>query len=396
MEPKTAEFDIIAANYDNMFQSLLTGAEEIHALNPNVLSWTPAKSVEGLKSLVKEEINWAKEHLKKNDRIVWYLRWVRFKLAWNVFGRQKSGKYDEFYEKYFIPINSQMNKVCGKDVGNILNSMYLQSPKEKLDHFLSLPISSIQDSVWTTQTPDELFTEFAVAEDGWKKAAKGALRPHNGDEIIEQFPDGWAWWKLNRSYCSEESEAMGHCGNVVGRTKTDQRILSLRQPVKLGKETLWKPFLTFILEPDGYLGEMKGRGNEKPAAKYHPYIMALLKNPDIKGIQGGGYLPSHNFNLTDLTKEQRGELQSVNPELVTIRERLRQLNGVPDANLIKRVEALSSTLYPVSYDPSLKAWVMNSWDSPYDFLSDNSDYPMEGVEFWYEIVFNDNIPLFGG
>lgn len=65
---------------------------------------------------------------------------------------------------------------------------------------------------------------------------KEKLKPEI-DTVFLQFSDGWAWWKLSRAYCSEEAKAMGHCGNVVGQSKTDERILSLRKPVKVGGET---------------------------------------------------------------------------------------------------------------------------------------------------------------
>jgi len=34
---------------------------------------------------------------------------------------------------------------------------------------------------------------------------------------------------------------------------------------------------------------MKGRGNDKPAPKYHPYVVELLRHHLIRGIKGGGY-----------------------------------------------------------------------------------------------------------
>ena len=58
--------------------------------------------------------------------------------------------------------------------------------------------------------------------------------------------------------------------------------------------------MTFILEPNGFLGEMKAKGNLKPATKYHPHIMTLLLSPMIKGIQGAGFLPEANFSVFDL------------------------------------------------------------------------------------------------
>jgi hypothetical protein len=60
--------------------------------------------------------------------------------------------------------------------------------------------------------------------------------------------------------------------------------------------------LTFILEKNGYLGEMKAKANLKPAEKYHANIMQLLLNPIVKGIKGAGYAPYMNFSIFDLSE----------------------------------------------------------------------------------------------
>ena len=100
---------------------------------------------------------------------------------------------------------------------------------------------------------------------------------------------------------------MGHCGNAP-RQHTDDVILSLRKVVVSGSDKYHIPHLTFILNGDGELTEMKGRANEKPAKKYHPYIIKLLLNDAIKGIKGGGYAPENNFSLHDLDENVRKDL----------------------------------------------------------------------------------------
>jgi len=58
---------------------------------------------------------------------------------------------------------------------------------------------------------------------------------------------------------------------------------------------------------------MKGRNNDKPVVRYHPYIIALLKDPRIFGIMGGGYLPKHNFHWDDLSFKEQDEIKQANP-----------------------------------------------------------------------------------
>ena len=107
---------------------------------------------------------------------------------------------------------------------------------------------------------------------------------------------------------------MGHCGNVPSQRSGDQ-ILSLRRQVRRGDLTRWHPVAPFILDADGQLGEMKGRGNDKPAARYHPYILALLRHDMIRGIKGGGYMPENNFSMSDFDPQTREQLIAKKPEL---------------------------------------------------------------------------------
>jgi len=99
---------------------------------------------------------------------------------------------------------------------------------------------------------------------------------------------------------------MGHCGNSPFAGREGIGILSLRRPVKHGKDFLWEPHLTFILHEDppgadsGTLGEMKGKGNANLLLNTSIY-MKLLEDHRIQGVGGGGYLASHNFSFSDLT-----------------------------------------------------------------------------------------------
>jgi hypothetical protein len=84
---------------------------------------------------------------------------------------------------------------------------------------------------------------------------------------------------------------------------------------------LAKPNLTFILKSGEFLGEMKGRGNQKPQEKYHSYIMELLlykKNGKylVSGIEGGGYAPERNFDLEDLSDQLLKQLADERSTLI--------------------------------------------------------------------------------
>lgn len=353
---KTAEFDLQAGSFDEMFRGLVDILPHIYVETPN--------GVEHIKSQVKEHISWAKKHLKKKDRMVWYLRWVRLFLFAQVCGGDEKLK-----DRYLRPEIAHMRKFTDGEIplAFLSNSNWLPQLQQNLDHFLSLPVAEIQSIVFDKQLAPNLMQEFKKLEKEWQATTSKLLKPYDDDEIIIQFPDGWAWWKLGRSYCAEEAKAMGHCGNVAGQYRTEERILSLRRPVKAGAETRWEPHLTFIIDPDGYLGEMKGRSNQKPAARYHPYIIALLERTDIvTDMVGGGHKPSQNFSLNDLTAEQQKQVRAVNPLLVTAQKRLDELGGTPDRELVERINRGNKILG--DYDPQLNGWVNGAWSNPGQFI----------------------------
>jgi hypothetical protein len=213
------------------------------------------------------DIDWAKVYLKKADRIVWYLKLL---------------------EKYFTE---------PKSIGN----RSLADLQQSLLHYIGQDIPVIQNYQFTTQTPDQVLADLAQkerehqAKQGDKRPA-GRYNTNAGDRELMKFPNGTAWYQLNRAYCEREGASGLHCGNVVGKHKPDQRILSYRG-------TDHRVILTFILEPDGTLGEMKGIANTKPLEKYHAAIYSLIMQPYIKGISGGGYMPDSNFSVFDLDEK---------------------------------------------------------------------------------------------
>lgn len=118
------------------------------------------------------------------------------------------------------------------------------------------------------------------------------------DHLGKQWK-GWKWVDLEKGYCSEEGKAMGHCGNVADND--GDNIVSLR-------DANGYAHLTFIIN-DGFLGEAKGRGNDKPVKRYHAPIVELLKSKYVESIKGGGHEPQNNFHFDDLHDDHKKELE---------------------------------------------------------------------------------------
>src|SRR3984893_4315875 len=351
--------DIIqeAQNYEAMFSDILK-----------------ADTDRRLRQEITRDINWARKTLRKNDRIIWFLRWSKiwYQLSGGIWagGRADSslsGALQQYNQRF------QTGYVAGE----------LRSPPVitvQLEHFLSLPIPEIQNYVFRTQSPRQLFELFTGYEAAWRQRMqeeRSLITPQLEDEILISFADGYAWWLLPRGGCPVEANAMGHCGNVPSQRPGDQ-ILPLRRQVRRGDVIRWYPVATFILDADGQLGEMKGRGNDKPAPKYHPYIVELLRNHLIQGVKGGGYMPENNFAMSDLDLPTREQLMADKPELKGL------LGYYEDEGMTERVlDMLAGQLQArdlreyESYDANKRDFVLSTYRDLEQFVSTNGDEILE-------------------
>lgn len=310
-----------AANYEEMFNATFKALDATPEFAPG--GPKEQQAIDG-KNWVKKEITWAKKTFQSNNAwITWWLRWVRLCF--------EKMYLPELFQKDFRAAQAKNPRITANDVQN--GALAYEQFHRYIEHFISTPAPGIAAYRPEWQTLSQVHNELRDIEKDWQKSRAAILQPQEGDTILIKFPDGWAWWLLNRHRCDEESRAMGHCGNG-GSNDTTQRILSLRQP-KGGNN--WEPHLTFILEGNGFLGEMKGKNNDKPVNRYHKYIIALLENDIVKGIQGGGYLPEHNFAITDLTPEEQEALYEKKPALMPISVYYKKFG--PDETFVEKVKA---------------------------------------------------------
>jgi hypothetical protein len=208
------------------------------------------------------------EKLAKGDRLEWYMGILRAYLSNN--------------------INSVKGSYNFKDMETFNHDLF---------HYYGYNIGEIEKTELTKQTTiSDLFATLQSYITKYQKSPKAPVPVLEGDYQLMPELNGASWWFINRAFCEEEGRSGQHCGNVVGKNDTTQRILSLRTANH-------NVILTFILESNGYLGEMKAKANLKPDVKYHPNIMQLLLNPIVKGIKGGGHATDMNFNIFDLSEQ---------------------------------------------------------------------------------------------
>jgi hypothetical protein len=327
-----------------------------------------------LRQEITQDINWARKTLRKSDRIIWFLRWSKiwYQLSGGIWS---GGRADAALSGALQQYNRRFQ--TGYLAGDLLSPPVM---KQQLGHFLSLPVPEIQNYILRTESPRQLFDLFAGYETAWRRRIeeeRSLIMPESEDEILISFQDGYAWWLLPRGGCPIEAKAMGHCGNLPSQRSGDQ-ILSLRRKVQRGDMVRWYPVATFILDADGQLGEMKGRGNDKPAQKYHPYIVELLRHHMILGIKGGGYMPENNFSMTDLDPQAREQLIAEKPELKGL------LGYYEEEGMTERVLDMLGTKLRErdlpsyeSYDAEKRDFLLNRYRDLEQFVSTNGDDVLE-------------------
>jgi hypothetical protein len=203
----------------------------------------------------------------------------------------------------------------------------IEQLQQDLAHFSTLGYQPINDYAFNNKTVKQVFDELTAFESKWKRLPTRPVITQEGDRVLKDYGNGIQWWFVDRGFCSEEGRSGKHCGNVNGKTNTDERILSLRHNMNV--------VLTFIYLPDGRLGEMKAKGNQKPSEHYHSYVMDLLLGNlgiDVTGITGAGWGPEFNFSIFDLDDNNLNVIMQTKPSFVSdqIEATPREILKAPD------------------------------------------------------------------
>src|ERR1035437_9366474 len=131
----------------------------------------------------------------------------------------------------------------------------------------------------------------------------GQIEDEDG-EVIMNFPDGFYWINLGKSYCDKEAKAMGHCGRQGGSI-----LYSLRKDKY--------PYVTAAIDQNNSLVQIKGRANTKPKQVFHKYIIPFIlgDKPEIVYQTFSAYQPETDFNIGDLSTNEIKNVISKKPTL---------------------------------------------------------------------------------
>ena len=261
-----------------------------------------------------------RRYMVTKPRIVWALRWYRVTLLQGVEKRiQLQGEIPD--DDFSRLSNSVIRAVKAPSGTNVeLEAKYLMNNIHRFQHWSGVPSPELKALDFGYGLPTRIVARMIEIEKKWIETRDGLIELDPDDEKLIDFGNGWVWFLLDRGSCRLEADAMGHCGNVPSERSGD-RLISLRKHVT---GNIWTPHLTFILHRNGYLGEMKGRGNLKPTPRYHQMITALLEDPLINGIVGGGHDPENNFDISHLMTSEQERLKNIKPGFSTFNELMDQ------------------------------------------------------------------------
>ena len=269
---------------------------------------------------VKSQIDWAKKTLRKEDKIIWYLRIYRFLIL-----KANTSTYNQAMKmtERWVSVASAVED-CESLVSFSANAT-------SFEHYMDLNIPDINNYVFGDKSIVDVFSDLEGFESVWqvKQERKSRAVEEYGKPFITVGK--YTWFNLERGGCSLESTSMSHCGNGVSGRPGDV-LYSLREP---GDEpNTWIPHVTLVLKVDsakwhaaGATTEIKGRFNNKPDVEFHDALVAFVLSDRVTEMRDGGYLAKNNFKLSDLSVEQRSKVKALKPQLFPFVEHLRDASG---------------------------------------------------------------------
>lgn len=207
-------------------------------------------------------------------------------------------------------IRDIVEKIIGKKYKNLFQRGYyagifnhldglkddLESGKITVDDLSLVDLSSIDDSEEFLDTLRDVGSNIA------RLSPRVITNLSDDVEIIKKYSNGFAWMSLNTNTCEQEAASGKHCGNARDqqneRWHPDDRLYSLRRPVKYRGGTGWKTVLTVVLN-NGMVREIEGVANTSPKEEFHPYILDFFH----EFAEGIGELPVRGFQYHDLDDE---------------------------------------------------------------------------------------------
>jgi len=337
---------------------------------------------EASRSSIFAEVDWARRVLKKEDKVTWYCRFLKYFSYKNAINKNQ----DLTAKELLFVKNFEKNKVLEGDVSSIFG----WELKTDLEHFFSYNLTKINEMEFKNDSWNSIREKLISIEKEWlDKNSKRSVKEY-GKKVLA-IDKNLAWFDLEKSGCQIEAASMGHCGNGYG--KKWQRVYSLRSKDEY-QEKHWIPHVTLIMndERKGNTGEIKGYANEPPSEKYHDAIIEFLKSDLVTSMDGGGYKPENNFMLSCLSEEKQRSLYEKKSSLFSSYEtwKLESKNITDDIMQKLENEYPDSVIANSIENNGTIRIVINKGDDAVDLAK---EFELENLEYFAEKISDGFIDL---
>jgi len=204
------------------------------------------------------------------------------------FPKTKSGQWLKKYIMRRFPTQESVIQTTRKGEKYWL-SLYnaMETTKEDLRHYLELLSRPDMTHARTIDFNKGTFYDLIdrlkrvtseIAQKTMTKEKAALLEKQSPSEVFLNLQNGWRWVKIKDSYNRKrdeiEAKLMGHCATPEW---DNSYLISLR-------DKKHEPWITATIKPINemiVLGQVKGRGDDKPSKKHYNQLLALFLVPEI-------------------------------------------------------------------------------------------------------------------
>jgi len=299
--------------YEKFIDVLLEAVNYNQMFSPTLIQYVSGGKVNN--SVIKETIAKAKRILKREDRIVWFLRLYKMKMIATALDTNKTPEFKTYADKELQKYNKKSSTIL--TLNNFKRLASLDRVLTKLEHYYSMNVHKIETYEFKYQFPILVLEKFEQWEQEHIAKNSGArFVVERNEEVFLDCGGGWVWFDLKRGYCKEEGDAMGHCGNDGYQDSAERTIISLRKKVQQDKKVFWQPHATAIyIIADKSIEQVKGVNNSKPDQNLSPQIFKLFMDDRIQAFERGSYKPEEDFRPDDLSDDFKDKLKEEKPDL---------------------------------------------------------------------------------
>lgn len=160
------------------------------------------------KNNIERRIAWATNNLKREDRVIWYLR-----------------KFRDYMKARDLGAGPHAD-----DIPEVKEWQEINDLEEDFQHYISnAEVNDLTSVLKYVFPPNESATTIIkelkkLETHDLEKSTERTLDPDPEQKPLIKFADGWTWYLIDAETCEKEGKAMKHCGNTGEFKKFLQKV----------------------------------------------------------------------------------------------------------------------------------------------------------------------------